>query len=90
MVRTRVAVLRDTGVGAALGARYALSERMDLEGRLAVRDVHDQTETTLSVIARRALTDRLGVGLFLSIGRSTSDNFDQNSKFGFVLQRSWF
>ena len=35
------------------------------------------------------LTDRLGVGLFLSIGRSTSDNFDRTSKFGFVLRRSW-
>ena len=89
MVRTRVAVLRDTGIGAALGARYALSERTHLEGRIAVRDVHNQTETTLSAIARRALSDRVAIGLFLSIGRSTSDNFDQAAEFGFVLRRSW-
>ena len=88
MVRARVAVLRYTGVGAARGARYGLGERTDLEGRLAVRDVHNQTGTTHSAIARRALTDRLGVGLLSSMGRSTSDNFDQTQEFGLVLRRS--
>ena len=89
MVRTRVAVLQGTGSGAAYGPRYRLDERTGLEGRLAVRDVHHQTGTTLSAIARRALTDHLGVGLFLSIGRFTSGNFDQTSELGLVLRRSW-
>ena len=89
MVRTRVAVFRDTGVGAAFGARYALSERTHLEGRLDVRDVYDQTETMLSVIARRDLTDRMAIGLSASIGRLTSDNIDHITKLGLVLRRSW-
>ena len=65
----------------ALHSRFADDAFTHAITTLAIHHMADLTAVLL--------TDRLGVGLFLSIGRSTSDNFDRTSKFGFVLQRSW-
>ena len=82
----RVAVIEDTGLGAAVGLRNVLSEAVELEGRLESVDVAGQTETKLVLGARRELADAVAAGLHVSYSTSTDHNFDDILKIGASLR----
>ena len=86
IVGTRVAVLEDTGFGAGAGWRLAFDGRMELESRIELLDITDQTETKLAVTIRREIVDTLAVGLYTSYSTSTDRNFDDIAKFGVSLR----
>ena len=85
-IGTRVAVIEDTGPGAAAGLRSMLSEAVELEGRLESVDVAGQTETKLVLSARRTLSDAVAAGLHVSYSTSTDRNFDDIAKIGASLR----
>ncbi len=86
IIGTRVAVLQDTGFGAGAGWRFAFGERMELESRLEVLDVTDQTETKIAISVHKRIVDRLALGLYTSYSTSTVRNLDDIAKFGLSLR----
>ena len=85
-VGTRVAVIEDTGLGAAVGARHSFGEATEVEGRIEIQDVAGQTATMLSATGRRQLTEQVSIGLFVSLGKSTDRHIGDVATIGTTLR----
>lgn len=85
-VGKRIAVLEDTGLGAAAGLRHLLDEATEVEGRIEVRDVAERTETRLALTGRRKITDNSSIGLFAAFATSTNPHIGNIAKIGAALR----